>query len=57
MYKMRPSSVKKRKIADAAAVPYTNPLVGKAVAEKTFRELGGKNVRVKKPKSWFKTRY
>lgn len=57
MIKLGPNSQRKRKIADFAAVPFTNPLLGKAMAEKTFEALGGKNVRVRKNKSWGRTRY
>lgn len=57
MLKMKPSSMRKRRIADATAVPFTNPMVGKAMADKAYRELGGKNVRPKKAKNWFRTRY
>lgn len=57
MIKLRPSSMRKRKIADHAAVPFTNPLVGKAMADKMYEQIGGKNVRIKKQKSWARTRY
>lgn len=57
MIKLRPSSVRKRKIADHAAVPFSNPLVGKAMADKAFVDLGGKNVRIKKQKIWGRSRF
>ena len=57
MIGLRPNSMRKRKIADHAAIPFTDPLTGKAMADKQFRDLGGKNVRIKKQKVWFRTRF
>jgi hypothetical protein len=57
MIAMKPNSLRKAKIAGKMAVPFTNPLVGKALAEDQFRDQGGKMVRVKKQKNWFRTRF
>ena len=57
MIKLRPNSLRKAHIAEKMAVPFTNPLMGQALAEDQFRDNGGKMVRVKKQKLWFRTRY
>ena len=57
MIKLEPSSIRKRKIANFTAVPFSNPLIGQAMADKAYAEMGGKNVRTRKNKSWGRTRY
>lgn len=57
MIKLRPNSMRKRHIADKTAIPFTNPLMGQAMAEDQFRDMGGKNVRIKHLKNWFRTRF
>lgn len=57
MIKLRPSSMRKRNIADKEGAAFANPLMGKAMADEAFKDMGGKNVRIKKQKNWFRTRF